>query len=66
MMKNNTTFSDTEIKLREIAESLGVSYDDIPPLDPIEIEPIEEIRLEEILPLSTDWDDWETRINSGI
>ena len=48
-----TKYSDkTKKLLHEIADELGVN------LDPLELEPVRTNR--------TNWEDWETRINSGI
>lgn len=58
-----TKYSDkTKKLLHEIADELGVNLDPLE-LDPLELDPLE---LEPVRTNRTNWEDWETRINSGI
>lgn len=61
-MKTTKYSTETRKLLREISDELGVNLDPLE-LDPLELDPLE---LEPVRTNRTNWEDWETRINSGI
>jgi hypothetical protein len=61
-MKTTKYSDETKKLLHEIADELGVNLDPLE-LDPLELDPLE---LEPVRTNRTNWEDWETRINSGI
>ena len=71
-MKTTKYRDKTKKLLHEIADELGVNLDplELDPLelDPLELDPLEldPLELEPVRTNRTNWEDWETRINSGI
>lgn len=61
-MRTTEYSAETRKLLREISDELGVNLDPLE-LDPLELDPL---NLEPITSNRTDWEDWETRINSGL